>query len=65
MDWLKAIAFARAIAEAIADGRIEAAEVKNMTDEQLATFDTEAYQGLVAAQAENEELAETVPSEEP
>lgn len=57
MDILQALALVRRLAEAIADGRIEAGAVKDMTDEDLATFDTEAYQALVDAQAENESLA--------
>jgi hypothetical protein len=57
MDWLKAFEFARRIAEAIADGRVEASAIKDMTDEQLAEFDTEAYQALVDAQQRNEDLA--------
>lgn len=63
MDWLKAFAFARRIAEAIAEGRVEAAAVKNMTDDELAEFDTEAYQALVDVQAENERLAAETPDE--
>lgn len=59
MDWLKAFEFARRIAEAIADGRLEAKAVKTMTDDELAEFDTEAYQALKDAQAENERLAST------
>lgn len=59
MDWIKAIAFARRVAEAIADGRIQAAAVKDMTDEQLAEFDAEAFQALNDAQARNERLAGT------
>ena len=55
-DINKIFAFARRIAEAIAEGRVEAAAVKDMTDEELAEFDTEAYQALRDAQAENEEL---------
>ena len=48
---------ARRIAEAIAEGRLEAAAVKDLTDEQLAEFDTAAYQALKDAQAANERLA--------
>ena len=48
---------ARRIAEAIAEGRLEAAAVKGLTDEQLAEFDTAAYQALKDAQAANERLA--------
>lgn len=62
MDILKTLAFARRIAEAIAEGRIEASTVKNMTDEQLVEFDTEAYQALKDAQAENERLAGSPPA---
>lgn len=65
MDWLKALAFARRIAAEIAEGRLEASAVKTMTDEELATFDTEAYQALVEAQAENERLANETPSPSP
>jgi hypothetical protein len=61
MDWLKALAFARRIAAEIAEGRLEASAVKDMTDEQLAEFDTAAYQALVDAQAENERLAGEAP----
>ena len=48
---------ARRIAEAIAEGRLEAAAVKDLTDEQLAEFDTAAYQALKDAQEANERLA--------
>lgn len=54
---MKMLAFGRRIAEAIAEGRVEAKAVKDMTDEQLAEFDTSAYQALVNAQADNEQLA--------
>lgn len=63
MDWLKTFAFARRIAEAIAEGRLEAPAVKNMTDEQLAEFDSEAFTALQEAQAENERLASETPPE--
>lgn len=61
LDLLKIFSLARRVAEAISDGRLEAAAVKDMTDEQLAEFDTEAYQALKDAQAENERLASEVP----
>lgn len=63
MDILKALALVRRIAEAIAEGRIEASAVKTMTDEQLAEFDKEAYQALTEAQAENERLANETPED--
>jgi len=56
MDLLKVFAFARRIAEAIADGRVDASAIKDMSDEQLAEFDTEAYQALTEAQAKNEQI---------
>ena len=56
-ELLNIFSLARRIAEAIAEGRLEAAAVKDMTDEQLAEFDTEAYQALVDAQNENERMA--------
>ena len=61
----KIFAFGRRIAEAIADGRLEASRVEDMTDEQLAEFDSEVYQALLDAQAENEALAnEVIPENE-
>lgn len=48
---------ARRIAEAIAEGRLEAEAVKDLTDEQLAEYDTAAYQALKDAQKANEDLA--------
>lgn len=65
MDILKALALVRRMAEAIAEGRLEAAAVKDMTDDQLATFDTEAYQALMDAQAENERRANETPAPQP
>lgn len=56
-DLIKIFNLARRVAEAIADGRLEASAVKDMSDEQLAEYDTEAYQALKDAQAENERLA--------
>lgn len=56
-DLIQVFAFARRIAEAIAEGRLEASAVPQMTDEQLAEYDAEVYQGLVAAQERNEDLA--------
>jgi hypothetical protein len=56
MDITQALSLARRIAEAIAEGRVEAAKVATMTDEELATYDTAAYQALLDAQAANEKL---------
>lgn len=56
-DLDKVFSFARRIAEAIAEGRAEASAVATMTDDELAEFDTEAYQALLDAQARNEDLA--------
>ena len=57
-DINKIFSLARRIAEAIAEGRIEASAIKDMTDDQLAEFDTEAYQTLLDAQKHNEELVQ-------
>lgn len=57
-DVLKALALVRRYAEAIADGQLEARAVASMTDEELATFDTEAYAALQAKQAEAEALVQ-------
>lgn len=57
MDWLRAIAFARRLIEEVAEGRLELVDIKNMTDEELAAFDGEAFQGLQDAQNRNEQLA--------
>lgn len=56
MPQLNPFGLARKIAEAIAEGRLEAKNVPDMTDEKLAEFDKEAYQDLLDAQAENERL---------
>lgn len=54
---IEIMAIIRRYAEAIADGRIIAKDVPNMTDDQLAEFDTEMYGRLTAKQEEAEQLA--------
>lgn len=56
MDIINALALARRLMEAVAEGRLEASKVKDMTDDELAAYDTLAYQALLGAQAENERL---------
>lgn len=60
-DLSKMFAFARRIASEIAEGRVEASAIKDMTDEQLAEFDTEMFQALKDAQDRNEALANEEP----
>lgn len=55
-DITKIFALARRVAEAIAEGRVEASAIKDMTDEQLAEYDTEVYAALLEAQQRNEAL---------
>lgn len=62
-QWLKMLAFGRRIAEEIAEGRVEASAIKDMTDEQLSEFDAEVFQGLQDALAENKRLASEPPIE--
>lgn len=51
---LEVFALIRRYAEAFAAAGIELKDVKNLTDEQLAELDTEAYNALQRAQAEAE-----------
>lgn len=57
MDITQSLALARRLVEAVAEGRLEAAKVKDMTDDELAAYDTLAYQALVDAQTANDRLA--------
>lgn len=59
-DVFRGFELVRRIAEAIADGRVEAAQVSTMTDEQLAEFDTEVYQRYLEVQKEREALLNDV-----
>jgi hypothetical protein len=52
------LSIVRRYAEAIAEGRIAAKEIINMSDEQLADFDRGAFDRLSALQAEAEDLAQ-------
>lgn len=65
-DIFRGFEIARRVAEAIAAGRIEAAAVGDMTDEQLAEFDKDVYAEYLASQKEREDLlAEPTPPEKP
>lgn len=46
----------RRLAGAIIDGRLEAKQIKSMSDEELAAFDDELFTALEAKQAESERL---------
>lgn len=57
-DIIKSLALARRLLEAAAEGRLDLNGVKDMSDEELATYDTEAYKELTDAIAENDRLIE-------
>ena len=59
-DVFRGFELVRRVAEAIADGRVDAAQVSAMTDEQLAEFDTEMYARYLEVQKEREALLSDV-----
>lgn len=59
-DVFRGFELVRRIAEAIADGRVEARSVSTMTDAELAEFDTEVYQEYLRSQEEREALLNDV-----
>ena len=58
MDVNNILAIVRRIAEAIAEGRIEASAIKTMSDDELAAYDDELNGILKKKQQEAEALAE-------
>jgi len=59
MKWSEIAALVRAYAQAIAEGRIEAKQIAEMTDEQLKAFRKEKLSSLEDKQREAEDLADT------
>lgn len=58
MQWSEIAALVRAYAQAIAEGRIEARQIAEMTDEQLKEFRKEKLASLEDKQREAEGLEE-------
>lgn len=58
MEWSEIAALVRAYAQAIAEGRIEAGQIAEMTDEQLKDFRKQKLTSLEEKQREAEDLAE-------
>lgn len=49
-------AIVRRLADAVVEGRLEARQIKNMSDEELAAFDDDLFAALQTKQAESERL---------